>query len=151
MEPVLSLSWKGDEGVENRPFSDISYRQFLSEEKLMGSRCRKCGKLFLPPRPICTECSSGDMEWKEVKGKGKLCAFTVISVGPPFMVEEGYSREHPYCVGVVELEEGPRIVARIEGFDNTRPENIKVGTPLTVDFIHREIGGERKTYLAFRP
>jgi uncharacterized OB-fold protein len=28
--------------MEERPFSDISYEQFLSEEKLMGSRCKKC-------------------------------------------------------------------------------------------------------------
>lgn len=137
--------------MEQRPFSDVSYRQFLSEEKLMGSRCKKCGKLFVPPRPICTECFSMDMEWAQVKGRGKLSAFSVIFVPPKSLVEEGHDRKNPYCVGVVELEEGPRVVARIEGFDNTKPESIKVGTPLTVDFIHRDKEGKRKTCLAFRP
>ncbi len=133
------------------PFNDISYNKFLTEEKLMGSRCTKCGTLFVPPRPICTKCYAADMEWVEMKGKGELITFTVISVGPPFMIQEGYDRKHPYCTGVVELEEGVRVVARIEGFDNTKPESIKVGSPLIVDFIHRDTGEKRKTYLAFKP
>jgi len=86
--------------MEERPFSDTSYKQFLNEEKLMGSRCRNCGALFLPPRSICIKCHGSDMEWVEMKGKGKLVAFTCITVGPPFMIEEGYDRTHPYCSGV---------------------------------------------------
>ena len=37
----------------DRPFNDNSYEQFLKEEKIMGAKCRKCGALALPPRPIC--------------------------------------------------------------------------------------------------
>lgn len=137
--------------MQERPFSDISYEQFLNEEKLMGSRCQKCGSLFLPPRPICINCQSREMEWVEMKGKGKLVAFTCIAVGPPFMIKEGYDRKHPYCTGVVELEEGVRVVARIEGVDTTNPEGIKIGTPLTVEFLHRGEGEKRTTFLAFKP
>jgi len=45
------------------------------------------------------------MQWVEMKGKGKLAAFTCIAVGPPAMIKEGYDRMHPYISGVVELEE----------------------------------------------
>jgi uncharacterized OB-fold protein len=135
--------------MEERPFSDISYHQFLNEEKLMGSRCRNCGALFLPPRSICTKCHGADMEWVEMKGRGKLAAFTCIAVGPPFMIDEGYDRTHPYCSGVAELEEGVKIVARIEGVDTTKPETIKIGTPLTVRYLHRGDEENMKTYLAF--
>ena len=135
--------------MEERPFSDTSYKQFLNEEKLMGSRCKKCSALFLPPRSICTKCRGSDMEWVEMKGKGKLVAFTCITVGPPFMIEEGYDRAHPYCSGVAELEEGIKIVARIEGVDTTKPETIKIGTPLAVRYLHRGDADNMKTYLAF--
>ena len=91
------------------------------------------------------------MVWVEMKGKGKLSAFTCIAVGPPFMIAEGYDRKHPYCSGVVELDEGVRVVARIEGVDATKPEDIKVGMPLTVRFLHRGEGDTRRTYLAFAP
>lgn len=137
--------------METRSFSDISYEQFLNEDKLMGSRCRQCGALSVPPRPLCIKCYAGDMEWVEMKGKGKLAAFTSIAVGPPFMVEEGYTRERPYISGVVELDEGARVVARIEGVDGSRPEAIEVGTPLRVEFLHRGEGEEVTTFLAFRP
>jgi uncharacterized OB-fold protein len=137
--------------MEERPFNDISYERFLSEEKLMGSRCQKCGTLAVPPRSICIKCYGSEMEWVEMNGKGKLAAFTSIAIGPPFMIKEGYDRKHPYVSGVVELEEGTRVVARIEGVDASKPETIKIGTPLRVMFLHRGEGANSATFLAFRP
>jgi len=137
--------------MQERPINDVSFVQFLTEEKLMGSRCTSCGALFVPPRPICVQCSAAAPEWVEVQGKGKLRAFTCIAVGPPFMHAEGYGRKRPYCTGVVELEEGPRVVARIEDVDASKPEAIKIGMPLTVRYLHRGEGAERTTFLAFGP
>lgn len=137
--------------MEQRPFSDNSFRQFLNEEKLMGSRCPKCGAFYAPPRPICSKCHGTAMEWVQLKGNGKLAAFTCIAVGTPATIKEGYDRKHPYISGAVELDEGVRMVARIEDIDATKPEAIKVGTPLTVKFIHRGEGENQKTFLAFRP
>jgi uncharacterized OB-fold protein len=137
--------------MEERPFSDISYEQYLNEEKLMGSRCKKCKALFVPPRSICVKCYSLEMEWVEMNGTGQLAAFTCITVAPPSMIAQGYDRNHPYCSGVVELEEGARVDARIEGVDATRPEEIKIGMPLKVKFLHQVEGENRETYLAFEP
>ena len=137
--------------MEERPFNDISYEQFLNEEKLMGSRCKKCGALSVPPRSICIKCYSSQMDWVEIKGKGKLAAFTCISVGPPFMIAEGYDRKRPYVSGVVALEQGTRVVARIEGVDGSKPETIKIGAPLQVEFLHRGEGDNLETFLAFKP
>jgi hypothetical protein len=134
-----------------RPFSDIAYNQYLNEEKLMGSRCRKCGRRFVPPRPLCVTCFDTDLEWVQMKGEGRLVAFTCIAIAPPFMMAQGYGRRHPYVSGVVELTEGGRVDARIEGVDPSRPESIKVGMPLRVAFIHRQGGEVPETYLAFEP
>ena len=65
--------------------------------------------------------------------------------------KEGYDAKHPYIIGVVELEEGARIVARIEGVNASQPETIKIGTPLTVEYLHQGEGENKKTFLAFRP
>ena len=137
--------------MEVMPFNDISYERFLSQDRLMGSKCKKCGVLSLPPRCICINCYGSEMEWVEMKGKGKLAAFTCIAVGPPFMIREGYDRNHPYVSGVVELEEGVKVVARIEGVDASKPETIRIGTPLEVEFLHRGEGENSATFLAFRP
>ncbi len=137
--------------MEERAFSDISYEQYLNEEKIMGSNCRECGSRFVPPRAICIKCYSSDMEWVEMKGEGRLAAFTCITVAPPFMIAQGYNRDNPYCSGVVELEEGGRVDARIEGVDLSKPEEIKVGMPLRAKFLHRGEGENLVTYLAFEP
>ena len=137
--------------MEEKPISDISYREFLNTEKLMGSRCKECGALYTPPRAICSNCHGTNMGWFELQGKGKLAGYTCIYIGPSSMVQEGYNRKHPYCVGVVELDEGVRVVARIEGLDTTKPETISIGLPLTVSYLHRGEGEKMKTVLAFNP
>ncbi len=137
--------------METRPFNDISYEQFLAEDRLMGSKCKKCGILSVPPRSVCIKCYDSELEWVQMKGKGKLAAFTCIAIGPPFMIKEGYDRKHPYVCGVVELEEGVKVVARVEGVDGDKPETIKIGTPLTAEFLHRGEGENSTTFLAFRP
>ena len=137
--------------MSNKPFTDTSYEQYLNELKIMGSRCKKCGALALPPRPICVSCYHAEMEWFEFKGRGKLAAFTSISVAPPFMIQEGFGRNNPYLVGVVELEEGVKTVSRINGLDARKPEQIKVGMPLQADFVSKGEGPARKTSLVFKP
>jgi len=136
--------------VAENEFYSAAYDRFISQGKLMGSKCQKCGSIYVPPRPICPKCHASEMELVAMKGKGKLAAYTVVTVGPPMMVEEGFDRDHPYCSGVVELEEGVRVTARILGVDVMNPDQIKIGTPLTVEYQEREHGGEKKTFLAFR-
>jgi uncharacterized OB-fold protein len=134
--------------AEEREFNSASFYKFLGEKKLMASRCRKCQALYLPPHPICKKCHGNDMEWVELKGDGKLAAFTSIAVGLTCTIEEGYNRNNPYLVGIVELDEGPKVSGRISGLDAGKPETIKVGTPLTVEFL--EQGEGKKCYLAFK-
>jgi uncharacterized OB-fold protein len=151
----MALENKFSEVAENKLYS-LGYNQSLREHKLIGSRCKKCGQLALPPKPICSKCREDEMELMEFKGRGKLVAYTVVAVGSPLMVEEGYGREKHYCCGIVELDEGAKICARISGVDTSRPDQIKIGTPVEVDYIeaaHEEDptheAGER-TFLAFK-
>ncbi len=137
--------------MAERPISTLSFHQFLNENKFMGSRCKKCKVIYSPPRPICLKCHGTDMEWVELKGKGKLATFTAIIVGPTWMVAQGYDRNHPYCSAVVELDEGTRIDARLVGVDESKPETIKIGMPVTVEFLHLGEGEKMQTYLAFKP
>jgi uncharacterized OB-fold protein len=136
--------------MEAREFTSASFNRFLAEKKLMASRCKECKSMYLPPRPLCTRCYDGEMEWIELKGKGTLVAYTVIAVGPTFMIEEGYDRKNHYCSGIVQLEEGLKISARILEVDVKKPDAIKIGTPLEVDFLERGEGENKKTFLAFR-
>jgi uncharacterized OB-fold protein len=136
--------------VEIRPFNDASYKQFLREGLLMASRCKKCGVLSFPPRHICASCYGFESEWVELAGAGLLAAFTSISVAPPDMIKQGFGRDNPYVVGVVDLDEGVRAVARIVGVDARRPETINVGTPMQVEFPE-VCGSAQRDCLFFAP
>jgi uncharacterized OB-fold protein len=118
-----------------KPFTTDSYREFLESGKIMASRCRGCGELHLPPRPICSKCGGRSMEWVEIGGRGTLEAFTVIHVPPKRM-----KGRHPYATGIVRLEEGPRISGLIP--DIKRGEDVRIGAAVEA-FIVREEGGAK--------
>ena len=123
----------------------------LEEGHLIGTRCKKCGAYAVPHRQICAKCHSTDTEIVQFSGKGKLAAYTVISVPPVMMANAGYDARNPYCTGIVELEEGPRIAAQILGLNLAEPEKIRIGMPLTMTTITRTEGEVEKTFLAFQP
>ncbi|MGD2176728.1 MAG: Zn-ribbon domain-containing OB-fold protein [Anaerolineae bacterium] len=135
--------------MSERDFTSTSFYEFLDENRLMGSRCKSCRALHLPPRPLCAACYGDEMEWVEMVGQGRLVAFTTVHIAPTAMLEAGYDRKNPYCAGVVQLDEGPSISAQIIGVPEQNPQQIAVGTPLHVAFIERGEGEERRTFLAF--
>jgi uncharacterized OB-fold protein len=91
------------------------------------------------------------MEWIELSGQGKLAAFTIVYIAPSAMIAAGYDRKNPYCAGVVELAEGPKVSAQILGVDVLHPEQIKIGMPLKAKFVERGEGDAKRTFLAFEP
>jgi uncharacterized OB-fold protein len=135
--------------MEDRNFTSTSFYRFLSEEKLMGSRCTSCEARYLPPRALCPACYSEHMEWVEMPAEGRLVAYTTIHIAPTDMIAAGYGRENPYCAGIVELADGTRISAQILGVPASQPEEIAVGTPLKAAFVKRGEGEKERTYLAF--
>ena len=62
--------------------------------------------------------------------------------------DEGCGGDRPYCSGVVELEEGPRVVARLAGRENDEPGEMEVGQEMLVGFEHHDRETPR---LVFRP
>lgn len=131
-------------------FSQSEFNHLLAEHRLMAAKCRDCGCLFLPPRPMCGECFGRSLEWVELEGTGELAAFTIVHIAPTAMLEAGYGQDNPYCSGIVRLKEGVSISAQILGLDVHNPERIEIGTPLRVEFIDRGEGEARKTLLGFR-
>lgn len=130
------------------PFNHHGFDQFLAEGKLMGCRCRSCGTLLLPPRPLCPTCYSTDLEWTQFSGQGTLIGFTSIHVGLSRMIAEGYDRDHPYHTAVVRLAEGPTISGQI--LDGDESDELSVGTPVTAAFIERGDADSVETILAFK-
>lgn len=111
---------------EQLPFTVEQFFKYILQGKLMGSKCRKCGKVHLPPRPLCNDCYSDEFDWVELSPYGTLLTYTVIYVAPP-----QFQGMAPYAVGIVQLENGLKIPGMIRGLT---PEQLKVGLMLTIDF-----------------
>ncbi len=136
--------------MTSKSFTHTDFEQYLSEEKLMGSKCTACGAIYLPPRPMCTACFGDEMDWLEMDGVGVLEAFTSVYIASTAMIEAGYGRENPHCSGIVRLENGQRISAQILGVNPTEPESILIGSQVKVEFINRDEEQPEKKVLAFR-
>ena len=111
------------------------WREIPQRYRMEASRCLSCNKIQFPERQICPECGSNENEIFKLSGKGKLSTFTIIRVAP-----EGFEDQAPYAVGIVELEEGIRVMGQIT---DCEPEKLKIGDRLTAKF--RRIREEGKT------
>ncbi len=93
--------------------------------KLLIQRCKACQILRHPPGPICSECHSFEWDTVTASGLGTVYSFVVAHYPevPPF--------EHPNPIGLIELDEGTRLVAQLIGV--TR-EEVKIGQRVKVEF-----------------
>ena len=108
------FSWFGK--INFTPHTRISgFADHLRDGYLMGSKCKQCGFSTYPPRANCPECLSDEFEYVEWSGKGEVATFTKIAAAPT-----GFDDVAPYVIGVVDLEEGGRLVA---WFGETIPED----------------------------
>ena len=76
--------------------------------RLRLQRCRACARHVFYPRSVCPHCMAAELEWVDASGRGAVHAFTVVHRAPP-----GFADDAPYVVALVELEEGPRMLARL--------------------------------------
>lgn len=111
---------------EQTSFTIEQFYKHINQGKLLGGRCTKCGKVHLPPRPLCDNCYSKDFEWTEIPSRGKLVTYTVIHIAP-----SQFQSVAPYAMGIVELANGLRLPGMINGM---ALEQIKIGMELKMDF-----------------
>jgi len=110
--------------------------------RLIGSRCKACGEVFLPKRAVCAHCYKQDMEEIFLSGKGELYTYTVVRA--PVL---GYLGPIPFMVGEIELPEGLRIQSILTGCE---PEGLEIGMPMEITLgklEEDEAGNEVVTYM----
>lgn len=137
--------------MEAYSMNSQDFFEALEAGVLIGSHCLDCGTKSIPQRQICPKCLGSRTEIVEYCGKGSLAAFTVIYVPSSMMANNGFDSRNPYCVGIVELDEGPKISAQILDVDLSNPESISIGTKLVMASVKNNAGENPKTHLAFRP
>lgn len=108
------------------PFTIEQFYKFLQQGKLMAGKCLNCGKIHLPPRPLCDNCFSQEFEWMSISGKCKLLTYTIIHVAP-----QQFQHLTPYAVGILQFENGLKIPGMIQSLTQ---DQLKIGMELALDF-----------------
>lgn len=92
-----------------------------------STMCENCGTHFFPPRAFCPKCRrKSKIQPYSPSGKGKIHSYTVVHVA-----QEGFEREVPYALAIVELEEGAQLTAQICDVDL---KDLRIGMPVEVTF-----------------
>jgi uncharacterized OB-fold protein len=100
------------------------YWQSAAEGRLVLQRCTDCSELQFYPRSLCASCT-GETEWVDASGRGTLHTFTIIRQNH----SKAFADLVPYAVGIVDLEEGVRMMSNIVDCD---VEVLRIGMPLEV-------------------
>jgi uncharacterized OB-fold protein len=98
------------------------------EHKILGVKCEKCNKVFVPPREYCERCLSKlDESWVECSNEGVITNYTVVNYN-----DKHLPRRAPYILALIKVDGAdtpfPHIV---EGID---AEDVKVGMKVKAVF-----------------
>ena len=103
------------------------------QHKLMIPRCEACGQAWFPPSGRCPNCLSADHRWIQASGRGAVFSFAVVHR----VYHRYFEGKTPYVIGVIELEEGPRLISNVVDIP---PEQIRCNMP--VEVVFEDVGDE---------
>lgn len=113
-----------------------AWRAALAEGRLDIQRCTGCSRHVFYPRLVCPHCSGSSLEWVTSAGTGMVYSTTVVAR----RAEQG----GPYNVALVDLDEGVRMMSRVEDIE---PGRVVIG--LRVHAFVGQIDGQPA--VLFRP
>lgn len=87
-------------------------------------QCASCGVWRHPPRKFCASCFSADVSFEPVSGAGTVLSWAVSHRS----LDPGWHEQAPYATLLIELEEGPRVLAAT----TTSPDAIQAGQHVIV-------------------
>ena len=108
-----------------RPAGPPSARAEAWKFAFVGSRCRRCGHVHVPPRRVCVGCGAvDDMERAPLAGKqGTVATYTVDRLA--------FSPSPPMIDAVVDFDGGGRYTLEVT---DAAPEEVDIGTRLELTF-----------------
>jgi hypothetical protein len=101
---------------------EAEYRAHLQSGRFMLQRSRSTGRHVFYPRLLIPGTGERDLEWVPASGRGTVYAITV-----------NRTREGAYNLALIDLDEGPRMMSRVEGV-----ETVPIGTRVRARIIEED-------------
>jgi len=110
------------------------WREIPQRYRYEAARCSQCGKIFFPPRLVCSGCRGREFAKVTLAESGVVETFTVIHVAP-----SGFGDQVPYAVGIIKLDDGVKLTAQIVDADLTA---LAIGDRVKREFRRVQQDGE---------
>ena len=98
----------------------------LRDGRLTTTQCKECGYISWPPRIVCPECMSDQLEWIDFTEPGRIYAFTIQENGTP----PGFPS--PMVYALIDFDNGKRIISPIVECD---PDEVTVGAKVVLKVV----------------
>lgn len=69
------------------------------QQKILGTRCPACGRVYVPARSTCLKCFENMEEWVEVGHEGILESYTIVYKSEPIHITDT-----PFAFGIIKLD-----------------------------------------------
>ena len=119
--------WAGD--TASRFFTAIR-----DDKKILGSKCGKCGTVYLPPRKSCISCFVDTDEWVELSSEGEVIAVTVAR-----RQLAALKSKVPVVFALIKLGGADTAILHIIKTDN--PDSVEIGMKVRARFAEERTGG----------
>ncbi len=110
------------------------WREIPQRYRYEAAKCAKCGKVFFPPRLVCSSCQGREFTKVTLAQAGTVETFTVIHVAPT-----GFGDQTPYAVGIVKLDDGVKLTAQIV---DCELDKLAIGDRVRLEFRKLQQEGE---------
>ena len=117
----------------------------LDQVRLLGSKCKKCGEVAFGLTRSCPNCTSEEVEVIPLSKQGVLWTYTIIRNRPPGDYKGPDDPFVPFGEGLVELQEGIRVLSPLE----IDIDKIRIGIKLELKVYKLYQNSEGNDVIAF--
>ena len=125
----ILIEYKYTMGGQSKFFIEL-----MNNKKIMGTKCKKCGKVWMPPRINCSECYE-DTDWIELPHTGTIEISTIVWYGAAEFIQNV-----PYGCAFIKLDKADTALFQGVFSENLVPSKIKKGQRVRAVF---KIAGKR--------
>lgn len=118
--------------------------RFLQElrdnKRLVGSKCPKCSKVYVPPRKVCADCYVAMADIVPVGNEGEVVAASIIRFG---FIDPETGKQRPVPYGYVFVKPDGSDTALSHFMEINRPEDeeyIRIGQRVRAVFEEQRTG-----------
>jgi uncharacterized OB-fold protein len=125
----IKIDYKYTFGGQSKFFIEL-----MNNKKLLGTKCTKCGKTWMPPRINCSECYE-PANWVEMKQAGTIEVSTIV-----WYTTSAFIKAIPYGIGFIKLDGANTALLQGIFSENLVPSKIKKGKRVRAVFSKEREG-----------